>query len=205
MFPALPPSARWTAAIIALVAAGSVAAMFVYNMDTGRYGDPVATAWGMGRFFTILTNILVAVTFTAAALRRDGIGAPWVSALTLAMVLVGGVYHTLLSGITEFEGLGAWADQGLHTVVPIACVLWWIAFAPKRHLQYRDLPMFIMWPCVYVAYALARGDADGTYPYPFMDLSDKGALAVATNLAGLVLVLLLGGVLMVMAGRYADR
>ncbi|WP_341863486.1 Pr6Pr family membrane protein [Gymnodinialimonas sp. 57CJ19] len=205
MFPALPLRARWTAMVIALVATGSVVLMYLYNLENGRYGDEAATAWAMARFFTMLTNLAVALTLAVAALRRDGIGPAWIAALTLAMLLVGAVYHTLLSGITTFEGTGAWANQGLHSFVPIACLLWWIAFAPKRGLGFRDLPIFIVWPCVYVAYALARGDADGVYPYPFMDLGAKTPLEVAINLAGLLSVLLIGGVIFVLAARFADR
>lgn len=191
--------------VIALLAVASVAGMFFYNLEVDRYGGEVETAWAMARFFTILTNLAVAVTFAAAALKRDGIGAPWISALTLAMLLVSAVFHTLLSDIRTYEGLGFWANHGLHTVVPAACLLWWIAFAPLRMLTYRDLPMFIVWPCVYVAYALARGARDGTYPYPFMDLATKSAAEVALNLAGLLIVMLIGGVIFVMIGRFADR
>ena len=174
-------------------------------MDTGRYGDEATTIWAMARFFTVLTNLAVSVTFAAAALRRDGIDAPWISALTLAMVLVAAVFHTLLSGNTIYVGLGEWANQGLHTVVPAACLLWWIAYAPKRALHFRDLPMFIVWPCVYVSYALWRGAQDGIYPYPFMDLASKPPAEVSINLAGLVLSLLIGGLIFVMIGRFADR
>jgi hypothetical protein len=205
MFPALPPKARLSAALIALVAIASIVGFYAYSLDTGRYGSPPEAVWGMARFFTILTHILLAITFAAAALRRDGVSAPWIAALTLAVVLVGTVYHTLLRGIVVFEGYGLWADHGLHSVVPVASLLWWFAYAPKRTLEYADLPMFILWPCVYVAYALARGDADGIYPYPFMDLTELGPLSVATNLSGLLLVLLLGGVIFVMIGRFADR
>lgn len=191
--------------IIALVAVGSVVAMFFYNLETQRYGDEAATVWGMARFFTMLTNLAVGATFAAAALRRDGIGPAWIAALTLAMCLVGAVFHTLLSGITTYVGYGAWANQGLHTFVPIACLLWWIAFAPKHGLEFRDLPTFIVWPCVYVAYALGRGAQDRIYPYPFMDLSIKTSAEVLFNLAGLLLVLLIGGAIFVMAARFADR
>lgn len=205
MFPALPFRARMLALLIAAIAAASIAGIYMFNMESGRYGGPEATIWAMARFFTILSACLVVVTFTIAALRRDGIGAPWISALTLTMILVGGVYHALLAGITTFTGIGAWANQGLHTVVPIACLLWWIAFAPKRQLDYADLPMFIVWPCIYVAYALWRGAGDGVYPYPFMDVGDLGPLAVLTNLVGLLITLLLGGVIFVMIGKFTDR
>jgi len=205
MFPALPPRARWSAMVIALVAGGSVLALFIHSLDTERYGDEATTAWAIARFFTVLTNLIVAATFGAAAVRRNGINASWLAALTLAIVLVGAVFHVLLSDITTYVGLGEWANQGLHTFVPITCLLWWIIFAPKRTLHYRDLPIFIAWPCVYMAYALARGAQDGTYPYPFIDLTQISATAVALNLAGLLIVLLLGGVIFVMIGRFADR
>ncbi len=205
MFPALPLRARLTAFLIALISAASLVAIFSYNMQIERYGSEGATLWAMARFFTILTHCLIVLTFLAASFRRDGVGAPWIAALTLAIVLVGAVYHALLRGITEFVGLGLWADWGLHTIVPVATLVWWFAFAPKRRLSYGDLPMFIMWPCVYVAYALGRGATDGIYPYPFMNVGDIGAAAVATNLVGLVITLLIGGVIFVMIGRFADR
>ncbi|MEX3016954.1 Pr6Pr family membrane protein [Gymnodinialimonas hymeniacidonis] len=205
MFPALPLRARISAFLIASVSVASLVGIYAFNLQTDRYGSEWATIWGMARFFTILSHVLIVLTFLAATFRREGIGAPWVAALTLTIVLVGAVYHALLRGITEFTGIGYWADIGLHTVVPIAVLLWWLAFAPKGRLRYGDLPMFIMWPCVYVAYALGRGASDGIYPYPFMNVAEIGPLAVATNLAGLLLALLLGGVIFVMIGRFADR
>lgn len=204
MFPALSFNARFWALLIAITALASVIARFIYDQSTGPE-TPGETLWVLARYFTLLTNLLVVITFATAALRRNGISAPWIAALTLSIMLVGAVYHVLLSGLVTFTGLGIWADQGLHTVVPIACFVWWVIFAPKRDLHYRDLPMFIVWPCVYVAYALARGANDGIYPYPFMSLATNGAATVATNLAGLTGVLLLGGVLFISAGRFKDR
>ncbi len=205
MFPALPLRARVTAFLIASISVASLVGIYAFNMQTDRYGSEWATVWGMARFFTILSHVLIALTFFTAAFRREGISAPWIAALTLTIVLVGAVYHALLRGITEFTGIGYWADLGLHTVVPVATLLWWFAFAPKGRLRYGDLPMFIVWPCVYVAYALGRGASDGIYPYPFMNVAEIGPLATATNLAGLLLALLLGGVIFVMIGRFADR
>lgn len=204
MFPALSPMARRTAALIAIAALTSVVMQFFYlnGIRTETYGE---TAWSMARFFTILTNITVCMTFAVAAMRRDGVSAPWLAALTLAIVMVGGVYHALLSHLTDYRGVGLLADHGLHTVVPIACLLWWAAFAPKRPLVFADLPMFALWPSVYVAYALGRGAVDGEYPYPFMDLTELAPDVVAVNLGGLTLSLLVGGAVMVTIGRLMDR
>jgi hypothetical protein len=101
--------------------------------------------------------------------------------------------------------MGWWADHGLHTAVPVALVVWWLVHAPKRRLGYVDLPLFVLWPSIYAAYALWRGARDGVYPYPFIDLSAIAAGAAALNMAGLMAVFLLGGVAMIGIGRFADR
>jgi hypothetical protein len=205
MFPALSRPARRWALMIALLAAVSVVAQFLH-LNAERAEPMAATAWDMALYFTILTNLMVAVTFAVISRPiRDGVPAAWLAALTLAMVMVGGVYHVLLSHLVEFTGLGWWADHGLHTVGPIAILLWWLVYAPKRRLDYADLPMFILWPVIYAAYALGRGAQDGVYPYPFVDLTALSRAAVAVNLAGLTVVFLLGGVLMILIGRFADR
>lgn len=204
MFPALSRPARRTAAMIACLAAISVVAQFLHlnAIHQEPYPD---TALSMARYFTILTSVLVIVTFAVAATRRQGVSSPWLAALTVAMVMVGAVYHTLLSGLVTFTGLGVWADHGLHTVLPLACLAWWLVFAPKRELEFVDLPIFVLWPSIYTAYALWRGAVDGIYPYPFMDLNTSAPAAVATNLAILMVCVLLAGVMAVSIGRFADR
>jgi len=193
-----------TAALIASLALISVAIrLWITIEDEG--GDVTAALWDLARFFTILTNLLVALTFALVAIRRTEVSPPWLAALTLSILLVGSVYHLLLSHLVTFTGWGLISDHGLHTVVPLACLIWWLHYAPKRSLTYADLPSFVLWPSIYVAYALWRGWVEARYPYPFMDLTELSRAAAATNLAGLFVLLLLGGVLFISIGRYADR
>ena len=165
MFPALSRPARRWALLIAVLAMVSVVAQFLY-LNAERAEPAATTAWEMARYFTILTNVLVAVTFAVISRPiRDGVPAAWLAALTLAMVMVGGVYHVLLSHLVSFAGLGWWADQGLHTFGPIALMLWWLIYAPKRRLDYADLPMFVLWPVIYVANGVwERGAQEASYP-----------------------------------------
>ncbi|MDG3042648.1 Pr6Pr family membrane protein [Roseicyclus marinus] len=205
MFPQLSRSARRTALLIALVSAVSLGVQ-VWHLMSVLERDLAATLLDMARYFTILTHVLVVVTFAIVSRPwRNGVSGPWLAALTLSMVMVGAVYHLLLSELVDFTGLGWWADQGLHTIGPLAVFLWWLFHAPKRRLVYADLPIFVMWPSVYAAYVLGRGAQDGVYPYPFIDLPVIGEAAAAVNLAALLLVFLLGGVAMIAIGRYADR
>jgi hypothetical protein len=205
MFPELSPSARRTAIVIALLSVVSVGAQFVH-LNTVRAEPPLATALDMARYFTILTHLLVGVSFALISRpMRDGVSEPWLAALTLSVVVAGAVYHLLLSHLIDFTGLGWWADHGLHTLGPVAIAIWWLVHAPTRRLEFADLPIFALWPAVYAAYALARGARDGVYPYPFIDPTVISRPAVAMNMAGLLLLFLLGGVVMVFVGRYLNR
>jgi hypothetical protein len=205
MFAALSRPARRLALVIALLALVSVAAQF-HHLITIRAAPPLTTAWDMARYFTILTNLLVAVSLVMVARPPRGrVPFVWLAALTLSMVMAGAVYHLLLSDLVTFTGIGWWADHGLHTAGPIAIALWWLAFAPKRQLALRHLPGLALWPAVYGAYALVRGAVDGAYPYPFVDLGALSPVTVAMNLAGLLCAFVLGGAVMIAIGRLADR
>jgi hypothetical protein len=127
------------------------------------------------------------------------------AALTLAVVLTGGVYHLMLTEFWNPTGIGLVADWGLHTILPVAVALWWLWHAPKAALVWADLPAFALWPSVYTAYALGLATVDGIYPYPFMDPTTSGPLPVATTLGMLLGAVLLGGLVMIGIGRFTDR
>jgi hypothetical protein len=205
MFPVLPLQARRQALAIALLAAISLAAQWIYLMQWRGTG-PVATIIDMSRFFTILTTALVVIAFlTVGASKKRGLSARMLAALTLAVVLTGGVYHLMLTEFWNPTGLGLVADWGLHTILPIAVALWWLWHAPKAALVWADLPAFALWPTVYTAYALGLATVDGIYPYPFMDPTTSGPLPVATTLGMLLGAVLLGGLVMIGIGRFTDR
>ena len=205
MFPVLSRTARLHAIVIAALAFASVVAWWVHLMDARGTG-PLQTLADMTRFFTILTMALVVIVFADAGFSPTyRSNAALFAALTLSVVMVGAVYHILLAPLANPTGIGRAADVGLHTLVPILVFLWWLAHAPKTSLIWADLPAFALWPAVYVTYALGRGLLDGIYPYPFMDPGVAGPWPVAAMLGTLGGAILLGGILMIGLGRFADR
>ena len=96
-------SERGAAALIALVAWVGLVVQFAVLF--GSRGSAVAALWVMLRFFTILTNLLVAVLFTGIAAGRPAFAAPWaVAGTTLAILLVGIIYVLLLRGLHPLAG-----------------------------------------------------------------------------------------------------
>lgn len=205
MYNELSRAGRRLALLIACFAMLSVGAQF-WHLTSMRAEPPLATAWGMARYFIVLTHLLLVISLVMIVRpARDGAPSVGLAALTLSMVMAAGLYHLFLSHLVDVTGLGWWADHGLHTAGPVALALWWLFHGPKRRLRFADLPVFVLWPSVYGAYVLARGAADGVYPYPFINLTMVAPMDVAMNLAGLWVAFLLGGVAMVAIGRFADR
>ena len=188
---------RLFAGIIALVAWVGLAVQF--NATLANAGSVLGTIWILLRFFTVITNLLLAVTMTRIALGRR-VPDFWLGGVTLAILLVGAVYMLLLRGLLELSGGALLADFLLHKVSPVAMAVWWLLFA-QRGLRWRDPLLWSLYPLAYFAYALARGAFGDKSPYPFMDLGKIGAAQTAFNAVVLALAFVVAGLALVALDR----
>jgi hypothetical protein len=194
------PGARTAALVVSISTFGALAIRVIASLEEFE-GDLGATLWHLAGFFTVLTNLLVAVHFMAIAAGWRVPGAR-VAGLVLWIGLVGIVYHLLLAHLWSPEGLAWWADQGLHTLVPVLVALWWLAFVPFWSPKWRVLLSWQVWPLAYVVYALLRGALTGFWPYPFLDPGLNGAWGVAANIMGLQLSFVLSGAALALFDRF---
>ncbi|MCF6303859.1 MAG: Pr6Pr family membrane protein [Rhodobacteraceae bacterium] len=148
-------------------------------------------------YFTIQTNLLIAVISTLSVIRPNGFAgkAVWRGAITVYIALVAGVYHAVLAQLFDLQGLAAVADLLLHTIVPILFILDWVIFADKSGLRIKHPFIWLVFPVAFCLYSLVRGAIIGWYPYPFLDVITLGYPMVAANIAGLVAAFLLVGML----------
>ncbi|RYM12908.1 Pr6Pr family membrane protein [Sphingobium cupriresistens] len=169
---------RAGAGIVALVAIAGLAVQFDATLaQTGSVGE---TLWTLIRFFTVLANILVAGTLAAVAISVR-VSPRLVGGMLLAILLVGIVYGLLLRGLLSLSGGALLADTLLHKVTPLITPLWWIAFARKGRLGWRDPWVWAIFPALYLPYALLRGMMEGSYAYPFINVAKLGIGQVALN------------------------
>ncbi|MCC5985599.1 MAG: Pr6Pr family membrane protein [Rhodobacteraceae bacterium] len=153
-----------------LGAAGAAALIAQVGLNMARDGAGVlATLWALAGFFTILTNTLVAVTFLRIAVTGQRPSYDWMSMLTVAMIMVAGVYHVMLAHLYDFSGLNWWTDQMFHTVMPALTVWFWLMETTRSAPRAGRPVVWLAWPAAYAVYMLARGAATGWYPYPFMN------------------------------------
>lgn len=164
-----------------------------------RYGhNPDGAAGAVSRvidtfsYFTVWSNLAVAVVWTAVARR------PFVQSLTrrvlivdsLLMITVTGIiYAVLLAPHENPTGVSVYSNALEHQVVPIVTVLVWLIWGPRGRVDARAVLFSFAIPLVWVAYMLVRGAVIGAYPYDFVNVATRGYGAVAVTIA---LILLFG-------------
>lgn len=148
----------------------------------------------MLRYFTVITNLLVAIVFSAIALDIRRLSTPFqLAGVTIAIMLVGVVYGLLLRGMVELSGGALLADTLNHVVTPILVPLYWVLLAPKGYVRARDPWLWTLLPLAYFAYALVRGASEGLYAYPFIDLPAIGWTQLLVNAAVMALGFIAAG------------
>ncbi|WP_338584942.1 Pr6Pr family membrane protein [Pseudomonas sp. MAG733B] len=162
-------------------------------------------------YFTVLTNMLVAVVLTCAATRRESAARrwflqPWVSSgVAVSIVLVSVAYNLLLRHLFRPEGLQFVADELLHDVMPLLFLGYWWFCVPKGTLRLKHVPLWLIYPCVYFAYAMLRGHLLSAYPYWFLSVNMWGYAQVFINAAGVLVGFVVIGLLMIGLDRWRAR
>ena len=185
---------RLASALIAITCWAGLAVQF--SATYGNQHNVLTSLWVLARFFTIITNLLLAITMTWAA-TGGRVPAIVVGGLTLAILMVGVIYATLLQSLHHLQGPARVADILLHKVSPIVMALWWLLFAPRKRLKWSAPFWWSLYPLAYLAYVVGRARLDGRYPYPFLDLGKLGWLQTALNTGGVALAFVLAGLALV--------
>jgi hypothetical protein len=126
-------------------------------------------------FFTILTNLLVAICATAILFFP---GSRWgkffsrpsvQTAIALYILVVGLIYSVALRHVWSPTGLQLVADWVLHDIVPFLSVLYWAFFVPKNSFAWKNAFWWLLYPLLYLVYIMIRGEISHEYPYHFID------------------------------------
>lgn len=179
-------AARAIAGMLAAVALAGLVLQFV--IFAGRVGLGLAS-WRFIGFFTVLSNIGIALVATAIALGQDNrltSAKARLMGLT-AIVTVGFVYSLLLRSLWNPTGLQKLADAALHDWTPILFAALW-ALMPHGELSWRDMKWALTPPAIYLAYTLTRGAFDGWYPYYFLNPTLQTADELAIGILGTLFV-----------------
>ena len=172
-------SSRVAAIVFRLVfAALSLTAVFVQF-----FAVTVANGYSILNFFcyfTNLSNLMISIVFIVSAARLiSNRTAPSEADTAIRggavvyIAFVGIVFNTILAD-GDVGPIIPWVNVVVHMLVPIAGLVDWIAWPPRRHLPFRIALWWMIWPAAYSVFSIARGAVDGFYPYPFYNPAVQG-------------------------------
>ena len=185
--------------------------MQLYLMMENRVVSVPETVLRFFAFFTIDTNIIVALCFTFIflgskyRLGRFFSKASTVTAITVYITIVGIVYNVILRSIWEPEGMQKIVDELLHSVMPALVIIFWLIFIPIEQLKWKNAFPWLIYPIVYMAYAIIHGAVTKFYPYHFVDVNELGYNRALLNAGGILLVIFLLSLALIATGKLMKK
>lgn len=164
----------------------SLIAQFVIMMQSSEV-SVIDTIVRFFTFFTILSNILVSICFTAVLFNFSSFFKSYKTQTAIAVYIsiVAIVYNIILRFIWEPTGLQRIVDELLHVVNPIIFVIYWFMSKNEISLSYKYIFKILIFPLVYLFTVLLIGSHTNYYPYPFLDVNAIGYTKVIINSIGI--------------------
>jgi hypothetical protein len=199
-------SAKLLALIIALLGWFAVITQLLLLIDNRvvSISDSLLRYFG---YFTIDTNIIVALCFTFILLgSKFRLGRFFsrpstITAITVYITIVGIVYNVILRSLWAPTGLQKTVDELLHTIIPTLVIIYWLIFVPIEQLKWKNAFPWLIYPMIYIIYALIHGSIKKWYPYPFVDVNDLGYNKALLNTGGILFVILVLSLALIGTGK----
>ena len=201
---------KQTARIVAFIGAAlgwfAVIAQ-LYLIITNRVVSVPGTVLRFFSYFTIDTNILVALCFTFIFLgNKSRLGKFFtnpttITALTVYITIVGIDYNTILRLTWNPQGLQRVVDELLHSVIPVFFIFFWVIFTPGEGLKYKQAFSWLIYPLVYIFYAIIHGAITKFYPYMFVDVNRHGYGKVLFNTGMLLSAIFVLSLILIATGK----
>ena len=205
---------KQSAKIIALI--GALLGWFavitqLYLMMKNRVLSAPETALRFFDFFTIDTNIIVALCFTyiffgsKSRWGRFFSRASTITAITVYITIVGIVYNVVLRSTWNPYGMQKIVDELLHSVIPALFILFWLFFTPIEQLKWKNAFPWLIYPIIYMIYAMIFGAVTKFFPYPFVNANEIGYNKALMNTGAVLLVIFLLSLALIGTGKLMKR
>lgn len=209
---AVPVARAWNALLVAVIGTSLVVQIGLLltggqDANSGSAEQYVGVGTRFVRFFsyfTIESNLLVLACAITLLLKPDRDGRIWrivrLDAL-LGIVITGLVFAIVLAKQVHLTGAAWWCTVGFHYVAPWVTLLGWLVLGPRPRITWSTVGWAFVWPVAWLVWTFAHGAVTDWYPYPFLNVAEKGYATALTN-TGIVVVVSL---VLAVAFRLLDR
>lgn len=204
------PSTKIYLSVITLLGWFALISQFVINMNSQLAATPELIVRYFS-YFTILTNLLVAICCTSLLLTPSSKGGQFFSsqktltAIAVYILVVGLIYNVILRFIWNPQGLQKVVDELLHSVIPLLFLLLWVFLFKKKSLKWNAFFPWLIYPLIYLVFILIRGAFSGFYPYPFIDATKLGYQKTLLNSLGITILFIVLFIIFIALGNIPGR
>lgn len=126
-------------------------------------------------YFTELSNITVTIWYfnkvffkkKITFLNKDSVR----GAITLYICVAGLIFFLILNQDWHAHGRVKLEEYTLHGFSPIAFILDYLLFERKGIYKFKNALLWLIFPIIYLFYALGIGKIIDSYPYPFLNMN----------------------------------
>ena len=205
-----PNSARIYLVVLALLGWFALLTQFYININS-KAAALVEIIVRYFSYFTITTNLLVALCSSILAIKSPSTGERFFSrqsvqtAIAVYILIVGLIYNIILRSIWNPQGIQKVVDELLHSVIPIMFLIYWIMYVARYPLKWNAILPWLIYPLIYTVFILIRGTYGGFYPYPFVDVGKLGLQVVLMNALGIVILFIIISLSFIAIGKFISK
>lgn len=183
----------------------------LYLIIVNRVASVLETIVRFFSFFTIQSNILVAICFTVLWFKPKNklelffLDNKILTAITMYITIVGIVYNLILRFLWMPTGMQRITDEILHLVIPFLVLIYWFRFVSKKSLEYKNVFPWLLFPFLYLVYTLVRGYFFNFYPYPFLEANIIGYTSVFVNSFYMLIAFFSVGFLLIFSSKLLNN
>lgn len=179
--------------------------MYLAQTSAAGGSNPATTFVNTLSYFTIQSNLLVALICLGALLKKNFFGKfenLFLLGALLDITITFVVVQLILSKLYSYEGLFLLGDQLVHVATPILFVGYWLFIREKKKMSYRNVFLWLAYPILYLVYSLVRGPMVDWYPYPFINASVLSLGQILMNSVALFVVFVVLGSIFTAVNNY---
>lgn len=137
------------------------------------------------RYFTLLSNLIAVIYFWILfQFKLDESNKQfkhYIGGVAIYTTVTGVVFATVLEGLYQEQGLMLLGSICLHYVNPILVLGYLVYYRNDMEFEIKESLLWLIFPIIYLIFAMVHGGITGNYLYPFLDVSTLGYLSVITN------------------------
>ncbi len=194
------------AQIIIAIIAWAALILQLYLQIINRTTDVAESIIRYFSYFTILTNIIVAICFTSLLMKSSSCyrffnHSEAITSVTVYILIVGLVYNLVLRSLWKPQGLQLLVDNLLHTITPLLTLLYWFFFVSVKNIMWQQTYKWMLYPLLYLVYVIIRGSFSNFYPYFFIVVSKLGYAIAFINSGYVTMAFLVISFLLLWIGK----